>query len=186
MADPVAELRERVAIVEAENKATKERLAAGAGSMDGFRQALAATSREIKLTMDADRAECRQTFTAVRRELETSAAKLSASIDARLAPKPWTFRRALSWVFGAGVPVLAMVGGAAMWLLALRDTTKDAARGLGDAVEAIRALKGDMRAMEVRQSEAAGAVKALSDGQQRAEDKLDRLLGRIRPKKDEE
>ena len=73
-----------------------------------------------------------------------------------------------------------------MWLLALRDTTRDAVRGLDEAAQAVKAIRGDMRTMEVRQSEAAGAVKALHDGQQRAEDKLDRLLGRLRPKKDEE
>ena len=84
------------------------------------------------------------------------------------------------------MPVFALVGAIAMWLLALRDTTRDAAAGLEGAVKAITAIRGDMRLMETRQAETAGAMKALHDGQSRAEDKLDRLLGRGRPKKDEE
>lgn len=180
--EAVTQLRERLARLEGEHDAVRERLERGAGTMDDLRQAIAQQSLSAKRTADADRVECRQTFGALRKELETS----SAAIAAKLAPKPWTFRRALSWVFGAGVPVIAVVGAAAMWLLALRDTTRDAVRGLDEAAQAVKAIRGDMRTMEVRQSEAAGAVKALHDGQQRAEDKLDRLLGRLRPKKDEE
>ncbi len=183
MADEaVTQLRERLARLEGEHDAVRERLERGAGTMDDLRQAIAQQSLSAKRTADADRVECRQTFGALRKELETS----SAAIAAKLAPKPWTFRRALSWVFGAGVPVIAVVGAAAMWLLALRDTTRDAVRGLDEAAQAVKAIRGDMRTMDVRQSEAAGAVRALSDGQKRAEDKLDRLLGRLRPKKDEE
>lgn len=162
--EAVTQLRERLARLEGEHDAVRERLERGAGTMDDLRQAIA------------------QTFGALRKELEAS----SAAIAAKLAPKPWTFRRALAWIFGAGVPVVATLGAAALWLLSLRDTTRDAVRGLDEAAQAVRAIRGDMRSMEVRQSEAAGAVKALSDGQQRAEDKLDRLLGRLRPKKDEE
>lgn len=180
--EAVTQLRERLARLEGEHDAVRERLERGAGTMDDLRQAIAQQSLQAKRTSDADRIECRQTFGALRKELEAS----SAAIAARLAPKPWTFRRALTWVFGAGVPVIATVGAVAMWLLSLRDTTRDAVRGLDEAAQAVRAIRGDMRSMEVRQSEAAGAVKALSDGQQRAEDKLDRLLGRLRPKKDEE
>lgn len=167
----VTQLRERLARLEGEHDAVRERLERGAGTMDELRQAIAQQLQE-----------CRQTFGALRKELESS----SAAIAAKLAPKPWTFRRALAWVFGAGVPALATVGAIAMWLLSLRDTTRDAVRGLEEAAQAVRAIRGDMRTMETRQNEAAGAMKALHDGQSRAEDKLDRLLGRIRPKKDEE
>lgn len=180
--EAVTQLRERLARLEGEHDAVRERLERGAGTMDDLRQAIAQQSLSAKRTADADRVECRQTFGALRKELEMS----SAAIAAKLAPKPWTFRRALSWVFGAGVPVIAVVGAAAMWLLALRDTTRDAVSGLEGAVKAITAIRGDMRTMETRQSETAGAMKALHDGQSRAEDKLDRLLGRGRPKKDEE
>lgn len=139
--------------------------------MDEIRRNAAEQADLLKKTLDADRVQCAQTFRAIRAEM---------------APKPWTFRRALAWIFGAGVPVLGVVGAAAIWLLALRDTTRDAVAGLESAVKAITAIRSDMRTMETRQAETAGAMKALHDGQSRAEDKLDRLLGRGRPKKDEE
>lgn len=130
---------------------------------------------------------------AVRERLERGAGTMDElrqaifrALRAEMAPKPWTLRRILTWIFGAGVPLLGIVGAAALWLLALRDTTRDAVAGLGDAAKAITAIRADMRTMETRQAESAGAMKALHDGQSRAEDKLDRLLGRMRPKKDEE
>lgn len=180
--ETVAQLRERIARLEGEHDAVRDRLERGAGTMDDLRQAIAQQASQAKRTADADRIECRQTFGALRKELETS----SAAIASKLAPKPWTLKRALGWAFGAGVPVFALVGAIAMWLLGLRDTTRDAAAGLESAAQAIKAIRGDMRTMETRQAETAGAMKALHDGQSRAEDKLDRLLGRIRPKKDEE
>ncbi len=180
--ETVAQLRERIARLEGEHEAVRDRLERGAGTMDDLRQAIASQAHQAKRTAEADRVECRQTFGALRKELEAS----STAIAAKLAPKPWTFRRALTWVFGAGVPVIATVGAIAMWLLALRDTTRDAVNGLESAAQAIKAIRSDMRTMETRQAETAGAMKALHDGQSRAEDKLDRLLGRIRPKKDEE
>lgn len=177
-AESVGRLREKVARLEAQHAAVEDRLRMGATAMDEFRKLMAEQSDRandahglLKRTLDADRAECRQTFGSLRREM---------------APKPWTPKRIVAWVMGAGMPILGLIVGAAMWLLSLRDTTRDAVRGLEEAAQAVRAIRGDMRTMETRQNEAAGAMKALHDGQSRAEDKLDRLLGRIRPKKDEE
>lgn len=176
-AESVGRLREKVARLEAQHAAVEDRLKMGATAMDEFRRMLAEQSERandahvmLKTTLDADRDEGRRTFTALRREM---------------APKPWTMRRVIGWGLGAGMPVLGLVLGAAMWLLSLRDTTRDAVNGLDSAAKAVTAIRGDMRSMESRAAEAAGTVRALGDGQKRVEDKLDRLLLRGAPRERE-
>lgn len=176
-AESVGRLREKVARLEAQHAAVEDRLRMGAQAMDEFRRLMAEQSERandahalLKRTLDADRAECRQTFGSLRREM---------------APKPWTPKRIVAWVMGAGMPILGLIVGAAMWLLSLRDTTRDAVNGLDSAAKAVTAIRGDMRSMESRAAEAAGTVRALGDGQKRVEDKLDRLLLRGAPRERE-
>ena len=188
--EDLAKLRERSAASEEKLRAHDERLERGAGTMDELRRSIADTSRQngqtaeelrkaishqaLELTgsMRADREQCERTFTEIRD---------------RMAPKPWTFKRALSWAFGPGLAVLGIVGGFAIWLLALRDTTRDATRSAEEAAGAVHSLKGDMRTLERRQDDTEAALHAVSEGQATLVDRIDKvLIGRGRPKKDEE
>lgn len=88
-----------------------------------------------------------------------------------------TLKRALSWLFSPpGFAVLGIIGGFAIWLLAQRDTTKDAVREAREAGAAVNALNGEVKILDRSQNETAGALRALTIGQTRVEDKLDRLL----------
>lgn len=109
-----------------------------------------------------------------------------AQTFAAMKPKDWTPRRLLTWVFGPGVFVLGLIGGFAIWLLQLRDTTRDAVKSAESASGAVHSLKADMGQMEARQRETAAALKAVSDGQFELVKRIDAVLMGRRPRKDDE
>lgn len=143
---------ERISALEAELRRASHR---ESRSMGEVKRAIELVSK----TAEQNRLEVAQTLTKMRE------------------PNPMTIKRAASFMFSApGLAVLGVIGSFAIWLVSMRDTTQAAARDARDAGAAVAGVRADVKALDVAQSETAGAIRALTDGQTRVENKLDRLI----------